>query len=82
MGDAFDRAQQLEEQHRKAALKRARANSTAASQASYSQTMAQDGRRYCLDCDIEINTNRLLAAPHTLRCIDCQEDFDKRQARR
>lgn len=74
MVDAFDRAQQLEEQHRQAALNQAKAN--------YSQTMAQDGRRYCVDCDIEINTKRLLAAPHTQRCIDCQQDFDKRQSRR
>ena len=35
---------------------------------------------YCVDCHELIEPQRLKAAPHTLRCIDCQKDYERHQA--
>lgn len=36
----------------------------------------------CVDCGVGIPAARLHAAPDALRCIACQEKFEKRQAQR
>lgn len=35
---------------------------------------------YCVDCQELIDPQRLKAAPHTLRCIECQQDWERHQA--
>ncbi|NVK28799.1 hypothetical protein MSP8887_02641 [Marinomonas spartinae] len=34
---------------------------------------------HCVDCDEVIPAPRRAALPHTTRCIDCQQDEEKRQ---
>lgn len=40
------------------------------------------GAEFCIDCDEEIPAKRRAAAPWAERCISCQDDHDKREARR
>jgi phage/conjugal plasmid C-4 type zinc finger TraR family protein len=40
------------------------------------------GAEFCIDCDEEIPAKRRAAAPWAQRCISCQDDHDKREARR
>jgi phage/conjugal plasmid C-4 type zinc finger TraR family protein len=40
------------------------------------------GAEFCIDCDEEIPEARRRAAPWAVRCISCQDDHDKREARR
>ena len=37
-----------------------------------------EGPVFCEDCDIEIPTKRLELAPYTIRCVDCQDLFEKK----
>lgn len=37
----------------------------------------ENGHALCLDCDVDI-TNRRLAMPSAQRCVECQQDADKR----
>ena len=64
MTDVIDRASELEQKQREQAI--------AASKAIVEKPQEFNGHRYCLDCDIEINTQRLLANPNAVRCITCQ----------
>src|SRR5262249_24572324 len=36
---------------------------------------------YCIQCEEEISPKRLQAVPWTSFCLDCQEEFDRRQRR-
>lgn len=40
--------------------------------ASAGAPLEVDGRRLCLDCWVEIPAERLGAAPHAVRCAECQ----------
>lgn len=40
------------------------------------------GAEFCVDCDEAIPAKRRAAAPWAERCISCQDDHDKREARR
>ncbi|GLX86357.1 hypothetical protein tloyanaT_26100 [Thalassotalea loyana] len=73
MADVADKAKLLEQQALEHAL--------ASHQVSVETPNEFDGHRYCLDCDIEITTKRLLAAPNAVRCIDCQEVHEHQQKR-
>lgn len=35
-----------------------------------------NGERYCEDCGGIISAKRVIAVPHTTRCIHCQEAFE------
>lgn len=35
-----------------------------------------DGIRYCEDCNCVIPEKRLIAVPHTTRCVHCQELYE------
>ena len=41
-----------------------------------------DGRPDCLDCGEDIPKERRQAVKNAVRCISCQDDHDKREARR
>jgi len=41
-----------------------------------------NGRPDCLDCGEDIDPRRLHAVKNAVRCISCQDDHDKREARR
>ena len=36
------------------------------------------GRRFCLDCADELSFARMDANPRAVRCVDCQNDHDRR----
>ena len=64
MADAVDQAAALEQIQRDYAL--------AAAKKSPEQPNEYHGHRYCIDCDIEITTKRLMANPNAVRCVECQ----------
>lgn len=68
MGDALDRAKEIETLDRDIAIK-----NQLASTENTEQPVEFNGHRFCLDCDSEINTKRLIANPKAVRCIACQE---------
>lgn len=37
-----------------------------------------NGKRYCLDCDDPISQPRLAANANAVRCVECQNDHDRR----
>jgi phage/conjugal plasmid C-4 type zinc finger TraR family protein len=64
--DLLDQAQQIEEQHRAAALARHRARPVGT------------GAELCIDCDTPIPAARRRALPHADRCIGCQTLYERR----
>lgn len=64
--DPLDRAQQLEEQHRAAALAHHRTRPIGA------------GASHCADCDAPIPAARRRALPHADRCVGCQTLAERR----
>jgi len=44
--------------------------------------MTGESRPDCLDCGEDIDPRRLHAVKNAVRCISCQDDHDKRGARR
>ena len=72
MTNTVDRACDLEDRQRKQAIK----NSKPVTE----QPREHYGHRYCLACDIELNTRRLLAAPKAVRCVDCQAGHERQQS--
>lgn len=64
MGDIIDDANKIAAVHLNAAL-------------SHIKTKAANDVMVCIDCDDEIGLARKAAAPHTMRCMECQEFFDK-----
>jgi phage/conjugal plasmid C-4 type zinc finger TraR family protein len=64
--DPLDQAQQLEEQHRAAALARHRARP------------AGVGTSHCADCGAPIPAARRRALPHADRCVGCQTVAERR----
>lgn len=64
--DIADRAQELEERERAASVQRQ------AHSEEYSPLHNDAGRRLCVDCHERIDRQRLTAAPHAVRCCECQ----------
>jgi len=69
--DAIDRAFKTEQYQREQAL--------AACKAPIEKPQEFNGHRYCLVCDIEISTPRLIANPQAVRCVDCQHLHEHQQ---
>jgi len=67
--DQFDRATQLEEQQREAAL----------AQVLHRAQNAGESALHCIDCGVDIPEARRQAVPGCQRCIDCQEDHERRK---
>lgn len=38
------------------------------------------GIRYCIDCEEPIHDDRLRVKPDAVRCVDCQNAHDRREA--
>ena len=72
MTDVFDRAQELEQRQREAALANFAACHPDSQRASIS---------HCKDCGEPIPDARQRAVKGCTRCIDCQEDHEREQAR-
>lgn len=68
--DVTDRASGLEEADRIGGVQSVR------------DRLQGQGSDICIDCDEEIPAKRRAAAPWAERCISCQDDHDKREARR
>lgn len=64
MGDIIDDANKIAAVHLNAAL-------------SHIKTPAANNVTVCIDCDDPIGVARKSAAPHAIRCSDCQPYFDK-----
>ncbi len=68
MSDQFDRASELEQHDRDAALakqqRQSHQNETA---------FERHGSRYCLTCHCAIAPDRLAVLPAAVRCVDCQQ---------
>jgi RNA polymerase-binding transcription factor DksA len=74
--DSIDMAHYLEEFERADAMRRFRAGVV-----TEPSVAAQEGvDRSCRDCDVIIPDARLAAQPHALRCIDCQQEYDREMA--
>jgi len=67
MTDQFDKAQELEQQFRDSAINH-QLNS------NHKETPDEDenGTRFCLDCGVEIPTDRLEVESSAVRCVCCQ----------
>ncbi|MFG3451183.1 TraR/DksA C4-type zinc finger protein [Stutzerimonas stutzeri] len=68
--DALERAFGLEEEVRAGGV------------AAVRERLQGQGAEFCIDCCEAIPANRRAAAPWVERCISCQDDHDKREARR
>lgn len=64
MGDIIDDANKIAAVHLNAAL-------------SHIKTAKANGIADCIDCDDPIGVARKAAAPHAIRCVECQSYFDK-----
>lgn len=40
--------------------------------------LEMNGQRFCLDCDERLSFARMEANPRAVRCVDCQNDHDRR----
>lgn len=67
MPDIFDRAAELEQRQRDQALK-------AALNRPKETPRQNEHGRYCIGCDVQIPAARLVAVPHAVRCITCQQE--------
>lgn len=72
MTDQFDKAQELEEQHRQIALANRPVHQVEAPDED------EDGNRYCLTCGAFISKQRLDAQPNAVRCVFCQSLKERR----
>lgn len=73
MSDVADHAGELEEQQRTHAL---HAHSAVVIEMPRHD---REGRRLCLDCDERLSKKRIKASPHAVRCVDCQDLYEKRK---
>ncbi|PWW41609.1 TraR/DksA family transcriptional regulator [Idiomarina loihiensis] len=69
--DQFDRAQKLEQIHRDRAI-------NAAKRRPSEQPMFVEGIQVCIDCLDDIDPVRLKHIPDAVRCISCQQDYERR----
>lgn len=65
--DDLDRASEWDERNRAEAL-----------EAWRQRQRTGPGRATCVDCEEEIPEARRQAVPHCVRCIECQEVFERR----
>lgn len=72
MTNNVDRACELENRQREQAIQ----NSKPAAEIP----RELDGHRYCLGCDFELNTERLLITPEAVRCVPCQGSHEREQS--
>ena len=72
MPDLYDRAQEREEQNNQDAQKRHQA-----SMSPEPEQLVVAGVVLCIDCDAEVQPERLAAKPNAARCIYCQQDYEK-----
>jgi len=70
--DQFDRATQLEEQAREIALAQVLARTQGAGASALT----------CIDCGVDIPEARRRAVPGCQRCVDCQEEVERKAAGR
>ena len=40
---------------------------------------AMNTTRYCVDCGVLIPPTRIKAMPHCVRCVSCQQEYEKSQ---
>lgn len=40
--------------------------------------LESNGQRFCLDCEDPLSQARLNANPRAVRCVECQNDHDRR----
>lgn len=71
MADIVDRAQELEERHREAALISHRQRASAC---------VGQGRFHCIDCGNQIAPARRRANPSTMRCAPCQNAAEHQES--
>lgn len=71
MTDVIDKASEIEQRERDYLIK--------ANKPVKELPNEFDGHRYCVECDIELNTKRLDAAPNAVRCVPCQEVCEHQQ---
>lgn len=64
MGDIIDKANEVADVYLSAAL-------------SCHKTPAANDVVICIDCDDPIGSDRKIAAPHAIRCSECQSYYDK-----
>lgn len=67
--DIIDNACALEELHRQESLNKHKNNNT-------HRPLVIDGVRYCLDCEEDIS-ERTEILPDAVRCLICQEQFER-----
>jgi len=72
MADPADMGSEREEIHRQEALDRVRYRRHGV------PLLDEEGRRICRDCEEIIPLERLLAAPHAVRCVPCKQDIEER----
>lgn len=75
MTDILDRAGELEQRDRDAALAR-----QAAAESEHERPFEIEGVRVCLDCFEPIAPARLAANHDAVRCVECQQDSERRRA--
>ena len=74
MSDPADLAGTVEQHERENSLARQAARNT-----EREMPFEIDGVRVCLDCYELISTARLAAKPEAVRCVECQNDNDRRR---
>lgn len=67
----FEEAQALTERLTRAGIEQAM-------QCHLEPPLEVNGQRLCLDCDEPLSGARLDANPKAVRCVDCQNDHDRR----
>lgn len=72
--DQFDRAQALEMAQREEAIANARFGALESIPGAVTALV-------CLECGCDIPQARREALPGVMRCVDCQQDFEKDQKR-
>jgi DnaK suppressor protein len=75
MTDIFDAAEQVEQRQRDTALARARQVTPEPEQ------LVVSGVVLCIDCDDEVQPERLRAKPNAARCIHCQSIWERKHGR-
>ena len=73
--DELDKAKEREMLDRELALQA----QLAKSKQPVGKAKEKNGKRYCLDCDSEIDPQRLKARPESVLCVYCKQKREKEQ---
>ncbi len=73
MTDIIDRAAELEQMNRDLALQENERR-------SYEPPDEDANGRYCLDCSEQIPDERIIRIPWAVRCVECQQLHERREA--